>query len=61
MDKKIIYIYGKNAVLEALRNKPETIERVFVERDRAVPEEILELRTILLILIVVFSMYLNME
>ena len=29
-----IYIFGKNAVLGALQNRPDTIERVFIEKDR---------------------------
>ena len=33
------FIYGKNAVLEALRNRADTIERVFIEKDRALEPE----------------------
>lgn len=29
-----IYIFGKNAVLGALQNRPDTIERIFIEKDR---------------------------
>lgn len=35
MDKEnTIYIFGKNAVLGALQNRPDTIERVFIEKER---------------------------
>ncbi len=33
-----IYIFGKNAVMGALINRPDTIERVFIEKDRSFPE-----------------------
>lgn len=29
-----IFIYGKNAVLSALQNRPETVERVFIEKGK---------------------------
>ncbi len=35
----IEFIYGKNAVAEALRNRADTIERVFMEKDRTFDDE----------------------
>lgn len=34
-ESEVIFIYGKNAVLGALQNRPETVERVFLERDKS--------------------------
>ena len=34
-EAETIFIYGKNAVLAALQNKPETIERIFLEKGKA--------------------------
>lgn len=34
-----IYIFGKNAVLGALLNRPDTIERVFLEKDKSFEKE----------------------
>lgn len=32
------FIYGKNAVLEALKNRPDTVERVFMEKEKVFEE-----------------------
>ena len=34
IEKETIYIFGKNAVLGELENRPDTIERVFIEKDK---------------------------
>lgn len=35
MDKEnTIYIFGKNAVLSALQNRPDIVERIFIEKDK---------------------------
>lgn len=34
-----IYIFGKNAVLGALQNRPDVIERVFIEKDKSFPAD----------------------
>jgi 23S rRNA (guanosine2251-2'-O)-methyltransferase len=34
-----IFIYGKNAVLSALQNRPDTVERLFIERGKNFEQE----------------------
>jgi 23S rRNA (guanosine2251-2'-O)-methyltransferase len=40
MIKDTIFIYGKNAVLGALRNRPDTVERVFLEKGKVVDKNV---------------------
>lgn len=40
VNNETIYIFGKNAVLGALQNRPDTVERVFLEKDKTFEKDL---------------------